>query len=278
MEFGDISVRDYLATQAYPEGASKSDKRRLRSKAANYSLVNGQLHYQVKPRRIDSQKERHQELRRVLFNDADKEAAMKELHGGRTGGGHLGQRATLHKVEQVSYFMTVQNISILLHECTVYCMKTRPAHVGVDLGPVCKFLCFQRYFWTNMSKDIILFVRRCRTCQVVNKKFTNRNMQLHPIPIEEPRFFSFVAIDCITHLPLSVSGNSNIVVVTDKFTKFAFARATACIQAPVIASYLYELFCTYGWPKVLLSDQVMLTIYTVVLVKNASNFMPFQDD
>ena len=148
---------------------------------------------------------------------------------------------------------------VVLLTCEEKRQKLEALHSGTEGGHLGQMKTLhkieQRYFWTNMSKDIKEFVRRCHTCQTVNKKFCSHSKELYPIEIQKAQFFHFVAIDCITHLPESFAENTNIVVVTCKFSKYAFARATKDITAPTIAGYLYELFCMFGWPSILLSDQ-----------------------
>lgn len=239
-EVTDRHVFQYLKEGCYPDQAQKTMKRRIRSKAANYSISDGKLFYTVmksKGQKLDSLKSRCSSQRVVLLTDEEKQDVLKTLHCG-TEGGHLGQMKTMFKIEH-------------------------------------------RYYWSNMTKDIRQFVSRCHTCQTVNKKFCNSGRELYPIPIERPEFFHFVAIDCITHLPESFAGNTNIIVATCKFTKFAFAKATADIKAPTVATYLYNLFCMFGWPSILLSDQgrescnqIVDTLTSIVDRRHTSSYHP----
>lgn len=121
-----------------------------------------------------------------------------------------------------------------------------------------------KFYWPQMTSSVKNFVKHCRTCQTVNKKFRRANSTLHPIPHEVDRFWHFICIDCITNLPMSKSGCKHILTVTCKFTKFVSAKALPDIQAPTIAAVLYEFFCTFGWPSILLSDQGRESCYQIV--------------
>lgn len=215
-EVNDGHVLLYLRDHIYPQQADKAMKRRIRSKATNYMYDQG--------------------LDRLLYKVCNGRTQKLNSNKMRTD---LERHVLLNDGEK-------ENVVKKLHA------GAEGGHLG-QMKTLHKVQ--QRYFWTNMSKDVRDFVSKCHTCQLVNKKFCGRNKEIHPIPIGEPRFFYFVAIDCITNLPESFNGNINIVVVTCKFSKFGFARATQDITAPTIAKFLYELFCTYGWPHILLSDQ-----------------------
>ena len=111
----------HLNDGVYPETSDKPFKRRVRSKAVNYTYNNEdtckKLYYEVKEskgQKLDSRKPRSHSQRMVLLTNEEKLEKMETLHSG-TEGGHLGQMKTLHKIEQ-------------------------------------------RYFWTNMTKDIREFV------------------------------------------------------------------------------------------------------------------------
>lgn len=119
----DQEIYEYLLRTTYPDGFSKGDKRRLRSKASNFSIVDGTLFYQVKQCKMDSQKERHVNKRQVLLNVADQNKILNELHGSKECGGHLGVKKTVHKVEQ-RYFWSnmsidVKNFVACCHTCQV---------------------------------------------------------------------------------------------------------------------------------------------------------------
>ena len=77
---------------------------------------------------------------------------------------------------------------------------------------------------------------------------------LLPIPVEGA--FDRVAVDCLGPFPESYSGNRYVVVFSDYLTRWPEAFAVPTIDAPVIASSLYnEICCRYGAPRTLLSDR-----------------------
>lgn len=102
-----------------------------------------------------------------------------------------------------------------------------------------------KYYWPQMTMSMKKFVKRCRACQEVNKKFRKANSILHPIPHEVDQFWHFICIDCITNLPTSMSGCMHILTVTCKFTKFVCAKALPDIRAYELLRLLQ--FCTTGF-------------------------------
>lgn len=243
----DLNVFEYLLNGTYPAGIDKNAKRCLRSKAQNYSIPCGQRAGEVKM------------FYQVCAKGRQKLDSKKERS--------ISKRKVILSDEEKLEKMTELHGSI-----------TGGGHLGLSktLHKI-----EERYFWTNMSKDIRHFVASCSICQRMNKKFTSRSKEIHPIKIEKPQFFHFVAIDCITSLPLTLQGNCNIIVVTCKFTKFAFARSTSNIQATTIANFLYELFCMFGWPQILLSDQgretcnqIVDTLTSIIDKRTTSSYHP----
>jgi hypothetical protein len=75
---------------------------------------------------------------------------------------------------------------------------------------------------------------------------------LHPIPIVAPWYH--VGIDLVK-MPKSKSGNSYILSLVDYFTKWPEAIAIPDKKAETIASSLYKIFLTMGFPAIYSSDQ-----------------------
>jgi hypothetical protein len=113
----------------------------------------------------------------------------------------------------------------------------------------------QKYYWQNMIHDVDEWVKDCKDCQT--RKFPSKKprTELQPLkPVEEP--FQRLAIDCVGPLPETTKGNKYIVVLTDYLTRWPEAFAVINIQATTIARILVEdIFCRYGAPYQLLSDQ-----------------------
>lgn len=63
-----------------------------------------------------------------------------------------------------------------------------------------------------------------------------------------------VQVDTSVHLPPSPGGKTTLLVVIDVFTGFAQLRACSSSTAEEIAKELWDIFCTFGFPKILQSD------------------------
>jgi hypothetical protein len=63
-----------------------------------------------------------------------------------------------------------------------------------------------------------------------------------------------IAIDLAGPLPTTKSGNVRLLVIVDVCTRFVFLRALPNKNGINIATALWELFCTIGFPKIIQSD------------------------
>lgn len=110
----------------------------------------------------------------------------------------------------------------------------------------------ERLFWPGITKDTDLYIKRCERC-VRAKPLISHKAPLHPILSSEP--LEIISTDYLK-LENAKGGYSNILVITDTFTKFAQAVATTSQSAPTTARHLQKDFIyKYGIPKKLLSDQ-----------------------
>ncbi|MCH87732.1 enzymatic polyprotein, partial [Trifolium medium] len=75
-----------------------------------------------------------------------------------------------------------------------------------------------QFFWTNMRKDITLFVQQCCICQQAKTPVANPAGLLSPLPVPS-QVWEDVAMDFITGLPNS-QGFTVIMVVVDRLTKY----------------------------------------------------------
>eukprot|EP00731_Ephydatia_muelleri_P010889 Em0005g1475a len=91
-------------------------------------------------------------------------------------------------------------------------------------------------YWVNMAQDVDRHCRECATCQ--KSKL--------PMPM--------IAID-ILEVPVSTKNNRYLLVIQDYFTKWADARPLPDQTAIQITAELVKLFCTYGVPEIVHSDQ-----------------------
>ncbi|KRY06283.1 Retrovirus-related Pol polyprotein from transposon, partial [Trichinella patagoniensis] len=112
----------------------------------------------------------------------------------------------------------------------------------------------QRYYWPQQREDVEDWCRACQTCaaRAVPTKKPQAPMQLQPVGYP----FQRVGMDIVGPLEETRNGNRYILVVCDYFSKWPEAFALPNAEARTVAAALVNgLFCRYGAPETLHSDQ-----------------------
>ena len=108
-----------------------------------------------------------------------------------------------------------------------------------------------RYYWDNMTKDIMEYVTKCHRCQKYGKKSLNE--ELYPVPVST-KPFDRIALD-VKHVQASRAGYRYIVAAIDYLTKYVEARPIRFQTASEISLFLYEeIICRHGCPTIIVSD------------------------
>jgi transposase InsO family protein len=129
----------------------------------------------------------------------------------------------------------------------------KKAHLFGHFGrqSVYRSLLAQGLWWPAMRTQIAEELASCDPCN----RFTVVKSGFNPsqfITANGP--FDQVQIDTSVHLPKSPDGFTALLVVIDVFTGFVLLRALKDTSAESVAAQLWDIFSTFGLPKILQSD------------------------
>jgi Integrase core domain/Integrase zinc binding domain len=111
------------------------------------------------------------------------------------------------------------------------------------------------FYWPKLKEHVIQFVQTCVNCQISKPEHSHTPGLLQPLPIPEFPWSSLV-MDFITGLPKS-DGKDVIMVVVDKFTKFAhFIPLSHPYSAQDVTSVFFEhIYTLHRLPSSIISDR-----------------------
>jgi hypothetical protein len=123
------------------------------------------------------------------------------------------------------------------------------------------------YQWVGMQRDIATFTDSCDICLRwnISKKIYNG---LRSINAKLP--FDHLQIDLITSFDVTTRGNRYILVVVDIFSGYSILRTLKDKSASSVSDVLWEIFGSFGIPKIIQSDngtEFTSTIITSMLSK-----------
>ena len=122
-------------------------------------------------------------------------------------------------------------------------------HFGRDA--MCKSLVRNGYWWRGMRNDVVNEIANCDACN----RFTVVRDGFNPsgsITADGP--WSHIQVDTSVHLPAAPGGLKVLLVVIDVFTGYIILRALKRSTAELVAMSLWEIFCIFGLPRIIQSD------------------------
>lgn len=148
-----------------------------------------------------------------------------------------------------------QRINVLICPSQLRAKVIESKHVGAHLG-IHKTVARIRlnYYWPGITADVRRYVMGCTKCQ---------QSKLHP-QTETPgqyhlhagRCWEIVAIDLVGPFMQTPRGNTQVLVITDHFSRWSDALCIRDGQASTVAQALDErVFAYMGCPEIIHSDQ-----------------------
>ena len=100
--------------------------------------------------------------------------------------------------------------------------------------------------------DVKSVIQACKDCREVKATFFTPKDDMNLIKATQP--FERISLDFKGPLS-SISKNTYLLVIVDEFTRFPFAYACSDIKASTVIQKLTDLFCLFGFPNYVHSDQ-----------------------
>ncbi len=122
-------------------------------------------------------------------------------------------------------------------------------HMGVERTTE---LVKDRFYWPRMTAEVEQYIRTCGRC------ISRKTLPQHASPLNQITSNGPLDLVCIDFLQIEPDskGVSNVLVVTDHYTRYAQAFATKDQKAVTVARVLWEkYFVHYGLPARIHSDQ-----------------------
>lgn len=119
------------------------------------------------------------------------------------------------------------------------------------------------FFWPSMKSDVAKFYKSCHASQIAGKpNQVVPQAPLIPIPVlGKP--FEQILIDCVGPLPKTRSGNSYLLMLICRSTRFPEAIPSCLIKAHTIVKAFVKFCTTFGMPKYIESECLDLWIIYV---------------
>lgn len=137
----------------------------------------------------------------------------------------------------------------IFHDVVLRSVHNDSGHLGIERT---LDLLRQRFYWPRMSQDIEQHIKRCGEC-ITRKTPAQKSAPLHQISSSGP--LDLVCIDFLS-METDSRGMSNVLVVTDHFTRYAQAFPTKNQTSRTVAKTLVgTFFVHYGLPARIHSDQ-----------------------
>lgn len=125
------------------------------------------------------------------------------------------------------------------------------AHLGVTKTHA---RIFEYYYWPGMRKDIRHYVKTCQICGA-HKSSCQSKPGLMGRFKEVSMPFQAISLDFMGPFPRSKKGNTQLLVVTDWFTKFVLVQPVPKATSKNVIKFLeQQVFLLFGVPQIIMCD------------------------
>lgn len=110
------------------------------------------------------------------------------------------------------------------------------------------------YYWPKMRRDILKYVRSCKTC--ASQKLSNTARIGHMGGEKKVEFpWQIIAVDLMGPLPRSPSGFTFLLVVADWYTKYTLLHPIRAATANNVVKFMENnVFLVFGIPQFIIAD------------------------
>jgi transposase InsO family protein len=114
----------------------------------------------------------------------------------------------------------------------------------------------QNFYWKTLTQDCKRYAKACQECQANKADHNKPTGLLHPLPAPE-RPWEHVTMDFFFDLPTAEGGYNGVLLVVDRYSKMVkLIPLTKNVTAEKVAQlYLKYVYCNYGLPASIVSDQ-----------------------
>lgn len=112
-----------------------------------------------------------------------------------------------------------------------------------------------RFYWENLEKDVIKFIKGCPSCQSRKGAETRKPVGLlQPIEVTTP--FDKMGIDLLGPFPKSENGHTMIVLAVCYATRYLESACLPNGKAEEVAKFIFDkIILRYGAPREIISDR-----------------------
>ena len=111
----------------------------------------------------------------------------------------------------------------------------------------------RRYYWSRMTNDVFQTAKDCHLCAEARGTRYKTQKPMKLFTAKKP--LDFIAMDLLGPFPPTENGSTNILVITDRFSKLAQVTPLASTTAPAVANAFIENWVIPYWlPVSMLTD------------------------